>query len=163
MLSALLIAGCTIVFKKTYYQVEFYVQDELVSTQTVLQNRAAKAPEDPVIDGYIFMGWDQQFDYITKDTKIHAILIEQKLEDLEKLKIDLNALKKVLQGKTFMDLDTLPIQGEKYQSTINWVPTDTNASVDESGNLQVIEGTKNISLHVILSLNDSVIYYEFVL
>ncbi len=62
-----------------------------------------------------------------------------------------------------MDLDTLPIQGEKYQSTINWVPTDTNASVDESGNLQVIEGTKNISLHVILSLNDSVIYYEFVL
>lgn len=163
MLSALLIAGCTIVFRKTYYQVEFYVQDELVSTQTVLQNRAAKAPEDPVIDGYIFMGWDQQFDYITKDTKIHAILVEQKLEDLEKLKIDLNALKKVLQGKTLMDLDTLPIIGEKYNSTINWVSTDTNATVDEFGNLQVIEGTQKISLDVILSLNDSVIYYEFVL
>lgn len=157
----LLVTSCTIVFKKTYYKVEFYVQDELVSTQSVLMNRAAIAPDDPVIEGYIFVGWDRQFNYVTKDMQIHAVLVKEQLSDLEKLNIDLNSLKDYMANKKLNKVDKLPIQGEKYNSVIEWVSPDASVSIDNTGHLKIIEGTLKINLYVILSLNDSVIYYEF--
>ena len=162
-LLTILVTGCTIVLKKTYYKVEFYVQDELISTQSVLMNRAAIAPKDPEIEGYVFMGWDQRFDHVTKDMKIKAILVEKQLEDLEKLNEDLNALKRYLKNHPLNELNILPIQGEKHQSKIEWISPNDGVNIDELGNIKIIEGIQNISLHVILSLNDSVIYYEFVL
>lgn len=160
-LLVLLVTSCTIVFKKTYYKVEFYVQDELVSTQSVLMNRAAIAPEDPVVEGYVFKGWDQQFNYVTKDMQIHAILVKIDLSDLEKLNIDLNNLKDYMANKKLSTLNQLPIKGAMYDSVIEWVSPDASVNIDDAGHLQVVSGTRNINLYVILSLNDSVIYYEF--
>lgn len=162
LLLTVLATSCTFVFKKTYYKVEFYVQDELVSTQSVLMNRAATAPEDPIVEGYIFMGWDQEFKYVTKSMQIHAILVKEHLTDLEKLDRDLSALKQKLDKKTLKNINNLPIIGENYQSTISWVSPTTNVTIDNEGNLKVTEEVRNTKIYVILSLNDSVIYYEFV-
>lgn len=158
----ILATSCTFVFKKINYTVEFYVQGELVSKQTVVMNRAATAPEDPVVEGYIFMGWDQDFKYVTNNMQIHAILVKEHLSDIEKLEKDLDVLKQKLGKKSLRNIDVLPLVGEKYESVINWVSLTTNVSIDNEGNLKVIEEVTNIKLYVILSLNDSVIYYEFV-
>lgn len=158
----ILATSCTFVFKKVNYTVEFYVQGELVSKQTVAMNRAATAPEDPVVEGYIFMGWDQEFKYVTKNMQIHAILVKEHLTDLEKLERDLSALKQKLGKKSLKNIDILPLVGEKYESVISWTSPSTNVSIDNEGKLKVIEEVTNIKLYVILSLNDSVIYYEFV-
>lgn len=162
VLLAILATSCTFVFRKIYYKVEFYVQGELVSTQSVLMNRAATAPDDPVIEGYIFLGWDQEFKYVTKNMQIHAILVKEHLTDIEKLEMDLDVLKQKLENKSLNSIKVLPTVGERYQSTIDWVSPTTNITIDSEGNLRVIEESTNIKLYVILSLNDSVIYYEFV-
>lgn len=109
------------------------------------------------------MGWDKRFDYVTSNMKINAILVEKQLEDLEKLKIDLNALKKYMNNHSLNELNVLPIQGETHQSKIEWISPIDGVTIDELGKIEIIEGIQNISLQVILSLNDSVIYYEFVL
>ena len=41
-------------------------------TQEVEYGEAAQAPSDPVRVGYIFTGWDKEFDYITKNTVVTA-------------------------------------------------------------------------------------------
>ena len=41
----------------TYFDVSFYVNGEVYDTQSVLQNRAAKTPKAPFVEGYVFDGW----------------------------------------------------------------------------------------------------------
>lgn len=55
------------------YTVTFKDYDGTVlSTQTVQRGKAAVAPVDPIRSGYVFIGWDKEFDNITSDLMVTA-------------------------------------------------------------------------------------------
>ncbi|MBO4879315.1 MAG: leucine-rich repeat protein [Clostridia bacterium] len=56
------------------YTVTFIDWDEeIISEQTVYYGDAATAPEDPVREGYNFLGWDVDFSYVTEDLTVTAL------------------------------------------------------------------------------------------
>ncbi|MBO6061588.1 MAG: InlB B-repeat-containing protein, partial [Clostridia bacterium] len=57
-----------------YHTVNFYDWDgTLLSTQQVEDGAAAVAPEDPVREGYNFLGWDADFSCVTGDLNVTAL------------------------------------------------------------------------------------------
>ncbi len=54
------------------YKVTFKNGDAVLSTQTVLEGQAAKAPAAPAKTGYTFDGWDASFDAVTADLTVNA-------------------------------------------------------------------------------------------
>ncbi len=59
------------------YTVTFVDWDgELLSTQTVEHGSGAVAPDDPEREGYVFIGWDIEFDNVTSDLVITAMYEE---------------------------------------------------------------------------------------
>ena len=56
--------------ENVYYTVTFKDGDTILSTQQVLENTSAKAPEAPQKPGYIFAGWDKAFDKVTSNLVI---------------------------------------------------------------------------------------------
>lgn len=56
------------------YEVKFIDWDETVlSIQTVKHGNQQTQPQNPTREGYIFVGWDKKFDYVTSDLTINAI------------------------------------------------------------------------------------------
>lgn len=60
------------------YEVDFYVDDILIKSQTVPYGQSATAPEKVVKPSeggysYVFRAWDTAFDAITQDTQVHAL------------------------------------------------------------------------------------------
>lgn len=160
----LLISSCTIIIKNTTFTVRFYVQDELISTQKVQNNSAAIAPEVPEIEGYVFLGWDREFSRVTRNINVHAILVEVPDNDLDKLKLDLEALQKELKDKDLKDIKKLPMEGKYFGSTIQWTSDSTKVNILNDGSIEIINyNENNIYLSAILSINNSVLYIEFVL
>lgn len=56
------------------YKVEFYVFNELYWTAATERYGVAKAPEDPVVQGYSFVKWDALFNYVVADVAVRAVL-----------------------------------------------------------------------------------------
>ena len=55
------------------WTVRFFGNDDvLLSTQTVQDGKAAKAPGAPAVDGYRFAGWIEDFSNVTSDLDVHA-------------------------------------------------------------------------------------------
>jgi len=52
--------------------VKFVVDGTVVSTQTVEEGKAAKAPTNPTKKGYTFNGWDKKFDKVASDLTVNA-------------------------------------------------------------------------------------------
>jgi len=56
------------------YMVQFANWDgTILKTQTVSHGGSASPPENPVAEGYVFMGWDGEFTNVTKDIKVTAL------------------------------------------------------------------------------------------
>ena len=58
------------------FPVRFYVQGNLVDSQFVAVNTAAVAPADPVVEGYRFDGWSEDFSKITAALDIDAKMVK---------------------------------------------------------------------------------------
>ena len=59
------------------YSVVFRDYDDTVlSEQKVMHGEAAKAPENPVREGYRFTGWDRDFECVTEDMTVKALYEE---------------------------------------------------------------------------------------
>lgn len=56
------------------YQVKFIDWDNrIISTQTIKNGDSAVAPNNPVREGHLFLGWDQSFTNVNSDLNIHAL------------------------------------------------------------------------------------------
>ena len=63
-----------LIMKKNYYVVVFYNLDgEIIKVQEVEEGTDAIAPEPPKVDGYLFKGWDKNFNQVNSDLEIHPI------------------------------------------------------------------------------------------
>jgi uncharacterized repeat protein (TIGR02543 family) len=68
------------------YTVTFKDHDGTVLAEEVVEHgKAATAPEDPEREGYIFNGWDTEFDNITSDLVVTATYIPASMGDLHGL------------------------------------------------------------------------------
>ncbi len=64
------IAGCN---KPKQFTVNFLVDGEIIQTEKVSEGESATKPEDPVKEGYDFVGWDKDFNNVTSDLDINAL------------------------------------------------------------------------------------------
>ena len=60
------------------FEVKFYVNDELVDTQTVKYNESATAPSNPTLTEYDFVSWDKEFTNVKSDLRVDAVLSVKK-------------------------------------------------------------------------------------
>ncbi|MBR1809264.1 MAG: C10 family peptidase [Paludibacteraceae bacterium] len=75
-------------FKAEIYAVRFYVESELLKTDSVAAYQSATAPEAPSIEGYRFAGWDKDFSSIVADTDVNAVYeAESGVEDIARAAI----------------------------------------------------------------------------
>ena len=51
-------------------------EDNIIDEQIVEYGQAAIAPEDQVLEGYTFKGWDSEFDYVTKDITVKPVFVK---------------------------------------------------------------------------------------
>jgi len=57
-----------------YHIVYFYgLNDSYLGMSRVVEGQAAVAPEAPVVPGYTFVGWDQDFSYVMGQMMVHAV------------------------------------------------------------------------------------------
>ncbi len=67
-----------VLYEAAQFTVIFQYEDgTVISEQTVEYGKAAVAPEDPTMDGYVFAGWDTDFSKITEDTIVTAIFAKE--------------------------------------------------------------------------------------
>ncbi len=70
-------------FNPEVYAVRFYSEGELLKTDSVEAYKAAVAPEPPVIEGYMFTGWDKDFSSVLADLDVNAVYeLESGVEDI---------------------------------------------------------------------------------
>ena len=58
------------------FTVKFYVDGVLVKEETVVEGFSATSPNDPIKEGYVFVGWDAPFTNIHNNIIINAIFEE---------------------------------------------------------------------------------------
>ena len=58
------------------FTVKFYVDGVLVKEETVVEGFSATSPNDPIKEGYVFVGWDAPFTNIQNNIIINAIFEE---------------------------------------------------------------------------------------
>ena len=51
-------------------------EDNMIDEQIVEYGQAAIAPEDQVLEGYTFKGWDSEFDYVTKNITVRPVFVK---------------------------------------------------------------------------------------
>ena len=63
--------------KTQIYKVEFISEGKVIDTQMVAHGHAAVAPELEPRKGYVFLGWSEDYNYVTRDMKITAIWMSE--------------------------------------------------------------------------------------
>lgn len=70
--------GCLSTNQSVLYG-EFYdAENNLIDTQRVKKGNSAVAPDDPVKEGYRFIGWSEDFGSVTKDMELYPLFEENK-------------------------------------------------------------------------------------
>ncbi|MFP4177580.1 MAG: InlB B-repeat-containing protein [Acholeplasmataceae bacterium] len=63
------------------HTVQFISDGTTLSTSIINHGDEAIPPAEPEKEGYVFDGWDQDFDHVTEDLIIHAIFVEEEEEE----------------------------------------------------------------------------------
>lgn len=130
------------------YTVIFQMQDGTeLDAQSVEYMQAAKAPETDIVPGYVFGGWDKDFDCITEDTVITGKYFKESEYariSLDKTNVDM------YQGNTVTLVPTVTpsnLVGEK----IEWTSSEPSiVSVDDNGKITALSaGTATITVQVV--------------
>lgn len=115
------------------YTVRFIDYDgQIISEQEVEYLSSAQVPEDPIREGYVFVGWDNEDCFgVTDDIEINA----QYIPENDYVRIELNHTRfSTMNGSNFkLNAMLTPNEGEQ---TILWYSDNENvAMVDDEGNV----------------------------
>jgi hypothetical protein len=115
-------------FEIKTYTVDFIANGVLLDSQVVKYDDSANAPEVPTADGYVFDGWNQDFDKVRSDMRIEALFIERtyNASELYSLVID-----------SIVEVAVYNQNGEQISLGTGFVVEDGNTVIT---NYHVIEG-----------------------
>lgn len=118
------------------YTVTFQMQDGTeLDTQQVEYQSSAVAPATDVVPGYVFGGWDKDFDCITEDTVITGKYFKE--SEYTRVSLDKNKAS-AFSGTTFKLIAAIS-PSNLVNEQIEWTTSDPSvASVDENGNVTAV-------------------------
>lgn len=131
-----------------HYTVTFQFEDGTeIDTQTVNYMEPATAPETDVVPGWVFAGWDRDFDCITEDTVVSAKYIEE----TKYARISLSKTRAFMYVGNRITLIPAITPVDLSGEAIQWASSDpTVASVDDKGNVVALSsGETTISVTVL--------------
>jgi hypothetical protein len=131
MLDEDVISGDTILYldkEKIVCNLRYYgFNDELITEKEIYYGEDAEDIEPPVVEGYVFIGWDKELTNIKQDTDFHANYIVA----AEARKLSLNLAKKSVFTQSSFIL-TASVDGEDSVTDVEWSSANDNiASVDD--------------------------------
>ncbi|MGM0411536.1 MAG: InlB B-repeat-containing protein, partial [Bacillota bacterium] len=68
------------IYEKNDYKVTFKSNNSVIKEEILQYNDVVNYPEEPQKEGFIFNGWDNQVDKITKDITINATFLKENIE-----------------------------------------------------------------------------------
>lgn len=135
-------------YNPNVYNVIFQMEDGTeLDYQRIEYLQSAIAPDTDVVPGYIFGGWDKEFDCITEDT----VIIGKYFKDSEYARISLNYEKaEMYQGSSIILVPTIT-PSNLTDEVIEWTSSDPSiASVDDNGKVTAVgAGTATITAKVV--------------
>lgn len=129
------------------YKVVFQMQDGTeLDTQQVEYMGAATEPATDSVPGYVFSGWDRDFDCITEDT----VVTGKYFKTAEYARIALDQTNASMFTNTSMRLNVTITPANLASETVIWTSSNPGvASVDDAGNvLALSEGETTITAMV---------------
>ena len=120
------------------YTVKFLVDGKAVDTQEVEEGKAATKPADPKKDGFVFKGWDKEFNNITADLEVNAVFEEDKVYHTVEFLVDgaVYATVKVEHGKA-AELPEQPTKEGEYFA--GWLKDTSCVESDMSVRAKFVE------------------------
>lgn len=112
------------VCKVSYYGFD----DSLITEKEVYFGEDAEDIEPPVVDGYVFTGWDKELTGIKQDTEFHAKYIEAAAAR----NLSLNLSKKSVFTQSSFNLSA-SVEGEDAVTDIDWSSANDNIATVEDG------------------------------
>ena len=146
-------------FDINVYTVRFFDKEgaQIGADQQIEYGEAAEAPQAPDVEGYIFVRWNEFFDFVESDLDIYAIYEAEPPVQIQNLKVE----KSEVSGDTKLDFtwDALAgaagyaVQFSTEDNVLDPVPTKTNSlslllSVIVAEN-QIPQGTYTIHWSVV--------------
>ncbi len=132
------------------YSVIFQMKDGTeLDTQTVDYLESATAPETDVVPGYVFAGWDKEFDCITEDTVITGKYVKE--EEYARVSLS-NSVLSLFVNNSY-NLYSYVTPEALTNEIVEWSTSDASvASVDENGVVTALSaGTATITATVLSS------------
>ena len=130
------------------FTVTFQMQDgSEIDTQSVSYLDAAVEPETDAVPGWVFNGWDKEFDCITEDTVVTGSYVKE--SEYAYVSLDRNTAN-MYQGNT-LKLNATITPNNLVDEQLEWSSSNTGvATVDDNGNVTAVnEGTATITVRVV--------------
>ena len=109
--------------------VSYYdINGTLITEKEVYYGEDAEDIEPPVVDGYVFTGWDKELKEIKEDTEFHAKYIEA----IAARNLSLNLSKKSVFTQSSFNLSA-SVEGEDSVTDIEWSSANDNIASVEDG------------------------------
>ncbi len=135
------------------YIVTFQMKDGTeIDVQTVNYMEPATAPETDVVPGWVFAGWDKDFDCITEDTVVTGKYVKES----EYARISLNKSRAFMYVGNRITLIPAITPANLSGEAIQWASSDpTVASVDDKGNVVALSAGETIISVTVLSTKET--------
>ena len=134
------------VYTLHHYTVNFTNENgTLLDSQAVAYMDAATPPEPPTRNGYIFVRWDGDYEFVTEDMTLHAVFIPESEYATIAFKPN-RASRSISLGSTLL-LNTVITKSSSLNYDIEWSSDSSYiASVDDNGNVRGVSvGTTTVT------------------
>ena len=113
------------------------IDGNVISSQNIVKHGSAIAPEAPIVEGYKFVDWSEDFSFISSDLVVNPVYCAN--EDAVSLKISSDNIKLDKNNKTTQLSAKLYMGTDELYDHIMWISSDENiATVNEEGLVSAI-------------------------
>lgn len=153
------LVGCK---KNNTYSVVFKdYNGTVLKEEIVKENHSATAPEDPIRNGYEFIGWSVDFSNVTKNLVVMA-----KYKDVTEYRITLNANGGIIEENTIYYTNynevTLPIPTKENYIFLGWYQKDELVeNITENKNISLTAKWKGKEFNIKYELNGGIFEGEY--